>query len=739
MEKQKILEKMSMEEKVLLLQAKDNWSLNGIERLGIPSVILTDGPSGVRLSDNEVTETLPATAIPTESILSSSWDIELLTELGQMLAEECQQYGVGILLGPGVNAKRSPLGGRNFEYYSEDPFLSGKLAAAMINGVQSMGVGTSLKHYVANDQETRRFTMNVSVDERTLRELLLTPFEIAIKEANPWTIMGAYPKLRGQHLCENSYILEDILRDEYGYEGVVLSDWGAVVNKTASHKNGLDLETGSYERAQELLDSIHNGEVTEDELDKHVMRVLTLIEKVIDGHKQVEVDWQAHHELARMAAAESIVLLKNEDQILPLKVNSEVAVIGIFAKNPRFGGGGSSGTNPKQMDIPYDFISTFANAVYAQGYETEDNNEQLVDEACQIAKGKEAVIIFVGTTDVTESEGADRRSLRLADSQIALVQALAKVNTNIIICNSSGAAVELQDIANVAKAVLHTGLAGEGGGAALADILFGKINPSGKLTETFPVCLENTPAYPDFPGYDDEVVYHEGLLQGYRYYDTKKIQTQYPFGYGLSYTTFEYSNMKISAKEIKNGDFLKVSLDITNTGKVEGSEIVQVYVADMKSYLVRPKKELKGFVRIHLKPQETKTVTVTLDERAFAYYVPHLGRYAVESGTFQILAGASSTDIRLQEEIVFSSADEVRLPLNLFSSMGEYYADDRYSAVTKQIYHQLQITEECPVFPIISSITLQALPAFLKYLRIPEETALGMQQMILNGSEVIKD
>lgn len=732
MEKQKILEKMSLEEKVLLLQAKDDWTLNGVNRLDVPETVLTDGPSGVRMTINNMTETLPATAIPTESILSASWDTDLITELGQMMAEECQQYGIGILLGPGVNAKRSPLGGRNFEYYSEDPYLSGKLAAAMINGVQSKGVGTSLKHYVANDQETRRFTMNVNVDERTLRELLLTPFEIAVKEAKPWTIMGAYPKLRGAHLCENSYALEDVLRKEYGFEGVVLSDWGAAVNKVQSHKNGLDLETGTYARYQELLDAVHNGEITEEELDVHVMRVLELLGKVVNGRHQVEVDWQAHHELARKAAAESMVLLKNKDQILPLKKNSKVAVIGVFAKNPRFGGGGSSNTNPQKLDIPYECISAMADVVYAAGYDKEEADMQLIEEACQTAKGKEYVVVFVGTTDVTESEGSDRKSMRLSAGQVALVQELAKVNPNIIVCNSSGSVVELSGIADVAKAVLHTGLAGEGGGAALANILFGDINPSGKLTETFPVCLENTPTYPDFPGYDDEVTYHEGLLMGYRYYDTKKIQPQYPFGYGLSYTSFAYSHMKVSAKELRNGDSLQVSVDITNTGAVEGSEIVQVYVADPESYLVRPEKELKGFARVNLKPQETKTVTVTLDERAFAYYVPHLGRYAVESGIFHILIGASSADIRLQEEICFESADEVRLSLGLFNTMGEFYEDDRYAPIIGQIYGQLQITEEHPLFPIISGITLKNLPDFLKFMRIPEDVARNMQQVVIN-------
>lgn len=735
MGKNEILKEMTLEEKVYLLQAKDDWHLNGVPRLGIPEICLTDGPSGVRLSINNMTETLPSTTLPTESILSASWDTQLLEKLGEMLAEECHGYGVGILLGPGVNAKRSPLAGRNFEYYSEDPYLSGKLAAALITGVQKKGVGTSLKHYVGNDQETRRFTMDADVDERTLRELLLLPFEIAVREARPWTIMAAYPKLRGEHLCENAYLLKDVLREEYGYEGVVLSDWGAVVNKVASHKNGLDLETGSYERVQELLDAVHSGEISEETLDCHVERVLDLIEKVQMGEEQVDVDWDAHHALARQAAAESMVLLKNEDQILPLREESRIAVIGSFAKNPRFGGGGSSGTVPHQLDVPFDCISALSDAVYAPGYSGEVPDEQLIREACDAADGKDAVVVFIGTTDVTESEGSDRKDMCLSASQIALVEALAEINPNLILCNASGAPVDLRRLSKLAKAILQLGLSGEGGGFAAADILFGRINPSGKLTETYPLCLEHTPAYPYFPGYDDHVVYHEGIFQGYRYYDTKKISVLYPFGFGLSYTAYEYSNLRFSTERLTNGDTLTVSVDVTNIGDRAGSEIVQFYVTDPISYLVRPAKELKGFARVTLEPGETKTATVVLDERAFAYYVPHLKRYAVESGTFSVLVGASSADIRLKGEIMFESADEVRLPLGMYNTLGEFYEDDRYCEVTRQIFDKLQITEENPIFPIISGILLKHLPVFLRFLNVSQEIGEEMQRQILQSEE----
>lgn len=734
MDIQSILKNMTLEEKVSLLQAKDDWHLNDMERLGVPSVTLTDGPSGVRMTNDE---TLPATAIPTESILSASWDTELVSAVGSMMAEECQEYGVGILLGPGANAKRSPLAGRNFEYYSEDPYLTGKLAAAMINGVQSGGVGTSLKHYVANDQETRRFTADVTVDERTLREMLLTPFEIAIKEAKPWTIMAAYPKLRGTHIAENSYVLDEVLRKEYGYEGVVLSDWGATVNKVASHQNGLDLETGTYARSEELLQAVKSGEISEEVLNTHVLRVLELIEKVVKGHKETKVNWEEHHALARKAASESIVLLKNEGNLLPLKEGAKVTVAGGFAKEPRFGGGGSSGMVPQQLDIPFDFISNMSDACFVQGYDKEEIDEALIAEACEAAEGKDAVIVFVGTTCITESEGSDRHDILLPESHVKLVKELKKVNTNIIVCNASGAAVDFGDMEEEAKVILHMGLAGEGGGAAIADILFGKTNPSGKLTETFPLCIENTPTYPEFPGYDDNITYHEGLMQGYRYYDTKKIPVRFPFGHGLSYTNFTYSNLRVSTRELHNGDTLTVTVDVTNTGSVDGCEVVQFYVSDVQSYLVRPIKELKGFSRVMLKARETKTVSVALDERAFAYYVPHLGRYAVESGTFRIMAAASSADIRLTEEIVFVSQDEVRLKLGMYNTMLEFYTDDRYSKATKQVYDMLQITEDSFLFPILASITLKNLPLVLRFLQIPQETTKKFQQMILNGDGII--
>ncbi|MCC8049820.1 MAG: glycoside hydrolase family 3 C-terminal domain-containing protein [Clostridiales bacterium] len=725
------IDELTLDEKVLLLQAKNNWSLNGVERLGIPSIVLTDGPSGVRLTAEDERGTIPATAGPTEAILSSSWDTELVRKIGKMYAEECHYLNVGILLGPGINVKRSPLAGRNFEYYSEDPFLSGTLASAMIQSVQEEGIGTSLKHFVANDQETRRFTSNATVDERTLRELLLKPFEIAIREAKPWTIMGAYPKLRGKHCCENAYLLKTILRDQFGFDGVILSDWAATRHKVASHQNGLDLETGSFDSFDELKTAVENGEISMDVIDEHVRHVLELIQKVVDGKKEVEIDWDAHHKIAQEAARESIVLLKNEDDILPLRTTDHVAVIGKFARSPHFSGGGSSAINPKNLDVPFAWIQSYAKADFALGYDSEEEKEELVKEACEIAKNKDAVIVFIGTTEITESEGSDRTRLKLSESQIKLVEKLYSVNQNVILINQSGSAVELSHLETMAKGIFHMGLAGEGGGRAIADLLFGKAIPSGKLTETFPVCIENTPAYPFFPGVGNEIVYQEELLQGYRYYDTKRIAPQYEFGFGLSYTQFSYSNLRVSAEKITDDQTLSVSVDITNIGTVAGKEIIQLYVKDLESFYYRPEKELKGYQKVMLAPGEIRTVVFRLDQEAFAYYLPNLDQFAVETGEFEILVGASSRDIRLSQKVFVKSSIDVRPLLEESNTIGEFYNDDRYHDITKGILDQLTIVENSELFPIAAGITLSDFHRFLRYFQVPDEQGIAMEKMIL--------
>ncbi len=725
-----IVQELTVDEKVMLLQAKDSWNLNGVERFGIPSIAIHDGPSGLNWR-----EAGPTTALPVESVLSASWDTELLEKLGKLVAEECHAFKVGVVLGPGLNAKRSPLGGRNFEYYSEDPYLSGKLGAAFVKGVQSEGIGTSLKHYVANDQETRRFSMNAIVDERTLAEISLKPFEICIKESDPWTIMGAYNQLNGEFCCQNEYLLEEKLRKEFQYDGVALTDWGACVDKVRSHKNGLDLETGSYERAQELKAAIENGEIEEEVINTHVKRVLALLCKIMQGRKEAQVDWEAHYQESVNAAEASIVLLKNEDSILPLQKNKKIAFIGDFAVHPRVGGGGSSGVLPRKVENCYDCSKSEAIVRYAQGYDptTTEPNAELEEEAVLAARGSDIAVVFMGTTELQESEGSDRENILFPDNQLALLHKVAKENKQVVVVNASGSAMDFREVLPYCKGLLHIGLCGSGGGRATANILFGLVNPSGKLTETFPIRIEHTPAYPAYPGYGNDNTYGEGIYTGYRYYDTKKLPVQFPFGFGLSYTTFAYDNMRLSADSINQNESVTVSVDVTNTGNAFGKEVVQFYVTDVESYIDRPAKELKAFAKVALNPGETKTVSVELDQEAFACYIPHLSRFAVETGRFIISAAASSEDVRLQKELMVYSDTVIRLPLTENDPLGDFWDDHQYGDVTKRIFETFDITESSPAYPIARGILAKDIAGFLQYFHVSKEEGQYIKDCLLRN------
>ncbi|MCR5144175.1 MAG: glycoside hydrolase family 3 C-terminal domain-containing protein [Lachnospiraceae bacterium] len=728
----KIIEDMTIDEKILFLQAKDNWTLNGIERLGISPVIVHDGPSGLNWREAGGT-----TALPVESILSASWNCDLIEELGYMVAEECQEFNTSILLGPGVNAKRSPLGGRNFEYYSEDPYLSGKLGAAFIRGVQSGGIGTSLKHYVANDQETKRFTMNAVVDERTLAEISLKPFEICIREGRPWTVMGAYNQLNGEFCCQNSYLLNEKLRKEFEFDGVMLTDWGACVDKVLSHKNGLDLETGSYERADELKKAVEKGDISEKEIDAHVERVLELFQKIYKGKKEVNVDWEEHYEKSVSAAEESIVLLKNDGDILPLNNGCKIAFVGDFAVHPRIGGGGSSGVVPRKAECCFECAKDMGTVAFAQGYEPTSvlTNHELLNEAVNVAEKSDTVVVFMGTTELQESEGSDRTSIFFPQNQVTLLQEIAKVNENVVVVNASGSAMDFRDVLPYCKALLHTGLSGSGGGRATANILFGKTNPSGKLTETFPVCIEHTPAYPSYPGKTENTVYGEGIYSGYRYYDKKKLPVQFPFGYGLSYTTFSYDNLRLSDDSICENDEVTVFVDIMNTGSMKGKEVVQFYVTDVEACLDRPEKELKAFAKVELKPGEKKTVSIKLKKDAFAYYIPHLHRFEVESGEFIISAASSSRDIHLEKKIEVRSDAKIKLPLTEYDTISEYLEDDTYGPVTKKILDSFGITELNPAFPIVKGILAKDIGGFLSYFNVDKADGIEIKNGLLNNRE----
>lgn len=728
-----ILSNLTVEEKISLLAGKTAWSLMDIERLNVPEIFVTDGPHGVRWSPgSNFSETKPATSLPIESAMASTFNTELIKEAGKLAAIECHHYDIGVLLGPGVNGKRSPLAGRNFEYYSEDPFLSGKMASAFINGVQGQGIGTCLKHFAVNDQETRRITINAEVDQRALHEIYLAPFKMAIKEANPWSIMSAYNKVNGEHACQSANLLIDILRDEYKYNGVVMSDWGGTIDKSLSHINGLDLEMpGPSGRNVELVNAYKNGKLSIETLDTRVTNVLNLIKKAEDNRRDVSVDWNQHHRIAQEVAAESMVLLKNEENILPFKKGDTLAVIGDFVKELRFQGGGSSKMNPMKLDEILDELSIFTETSYATGYTKGKTSNDLLEEAKNVAKGKDNVVIFIGTTEEIESEGYDRQDMKLPNAHIQLVNAIYEVNKNIVVVINSGSAVETRQIEKSTSAIIQAWLPGEGGGNAIARILFGDVNPSGKLSETFPICLENNPTYGFFPGFKDLTTYNESIFVGYRYYDTKKIKTQYAFGHGLSYTNFEYSNINFSSKEIDCNQKLVVSVDITNTGSVEGKEVVQLYVHDCESYLVRPYKELKSFSKVSLIAGETKTVVMELGKDAFEYFIPHLNRFSVESGDFKVLVGSSSEDIRVEEIIKVHSNDVVAIPMDENDTVLEWLREKETNKIIVKLLKIININEDHPLYAIVLGLPVKRVFAVMKMFGAPEAFINQLEMAVL--------
>lgn len=744
------LKELTIQEKISLLEGADMGFTNPIPRLGIPRILLADGPHGVRVvkgtdAQNGEPYTMQGemnatTALPCEAAMAATWNQKLLEETGKDIGEECQACGAGVLLGPGVNGKRSPLGGRNFEYYSEDPYLSGKMAASFINGIQSEGVGACLKHYVLNDQETRRTSVDVNIEERPLYEIYLKPFEIAIKEAKPWAVMASYNKAFGAYLCQNKRLLQDVLRDELGFDGVTLSDWSAVKDKVMSHKNGLDLQMpGPSGQADLMQKAVEDGEITEQEIDQCVRHILELVEKVTSNQKAVNPDWKMHHENAKRLLEEGVVLLKNENSILPLQKGCKIAVVGELAEKPYFIGGGSSSLTPRKLDYPLEFLEKMAEISYVPGYIGTETDDVLINEAVRSAKDADVVLVFAG---FGSTEAVDLTSIVLPEAQRIMIQQLAKVNENIVLITQCGSAVEYHQIENDVKAILHAWIPGEAFGSAITDILFGVSCPSGKLSETFPVSLANTPAYQHFPGYKDSVYYHEGLLTGYRYYDTQEIRPQYPFGFGLSYTQFVYSDLMLTIVEregadsqakMKNKEHLRLTFQITNIGDCEGQEIAQVYVADEKSHMFRPKKELKGFVKVRLQPKETKQVEIVLDEEAFAYYVPHLKRFAVETGAFKVLVGASSADIRLSETVWFDSMDDVRIPLTMDDMFGDFLRDDRYHAKALDIMKCHGINKENPFYELFHGATLYQAVELLSYMGVESETGRKIMEELINS------
>lgn len=664
---QNLIDQLTLEEKASLCSGLNFWYTKGIERLGIPSIMLTDGPHGLRKqADNRdslsLDDSIPATCFPTASALAATWNRELIYLVGQALGEECRQEKVGVILGPGANIKRSPLCGRNFEYFSEDPLLSGEIAKSHIKGVQSQGIGTSLKHYAANNQEYRRMTIDAIIDERALREIYLAGFEIAVRGAQPWTVMCAYNRINGTYCCENPLLLTQVLKDDWGHEGLVVTDWGAMNERVEALIAGLELEMPGTKNGndEKIVAAVQSGELDEGILDHAVNRIL---EMVFKAQATLKDDFayapEAHHALARRAAGEGAVLLKNEAKSLPIAKGTRVALVGAFAKSPRYQGAGSSSMNPTRLDTLYDAllkITGEANLSYAPGYSHKglQVDQALIAEAVECAKNADVVVVNIGLPDIFEVEGLDRTHLDLPESHNMLVDALASAHPRVIVLLSNGAPVLMPWINDV-QAVLEGYLGGQAGAGAIADILFGNINPSGKLAETFPLKLEDTPSYRNFPGGPKVVEYRESIFVGYRFYNSVDKEVLFPFGHGLSYTEFEYKDLLLNRKELNPGDTLEIQVRIKNTGHRAGKEIVQLYVGMQNPSVYRPRMELKGFEKIALDPGEEKLISFTLEPRAFAFFNTGVKDWQVEPGIYHIMVGASSRDIRLIEEIQVES------------------------------------------------------------------------------------
>ena len=727
---QELVKKLTLEEKAAFCSGLDMWHTVPVERLGIPSVMMTDGPHGLRKQAGEsdhlgLNESVPATCFPSGAGLASSWDPALLRRVGEALGDEAQANGVSIVLGPAVNIKRSPLCGRNFEYFSEDPFLAGELAAEIIEGIQSRGVGTSIKHFAVNNQEHRRMSVDARVDERTLREIYLAGFERAIRKAKPWTVMCSYNRINGVYSSDNRRLLGDVLRGEWGFGGCVMSDWGAVNDRVQGIRAGLDLEMPSSSGAgpAKIIEAVKDGSLPEKELDRCVGALLRVVLKAAESRKTgAGYDREAHHRLARKAAAECMVLLKNEGGLLPFAPGGgKIAVIGDFAQHPRYQGGGSSHINPTRVDAALDAIREIAGPeriVFARGFDagSEDEDPALLAQAVGAAKDADAVVIFAGLPERFESEGFDRANMNLPENQNRLIEAVAAVQKKTAVVLSNGSPVAMPWLREVA-AVLEGYLGGQASGGAAADLLFGRANPSGRLAETFPLKLSDNPSYLNFPGEGDRVEYREGLFVGYRYYDRKEMRVLFPFGHGLSYTTFAFTGIEADHAELKDGETLTVRVRVKNTGAREGLETVQLYVRDPESSVVRPEKELKGFAKVALAPGEEKTAAITLDRRAFAFYDVNAHDWRVESGAFELLAGGSSADLPLRLAVRVQAPRPPRTVFTANSTLGDVLADPRGEQVLRQTFSQAgglfaQMQEDSGLAPMMSDMVLRAIVSF---------------------------
>lgn len=675
-----MVERMTLEEKAEICSGGDFWSTRAFERLGIPSVMMTDGPSGLRKQGGVgdhlgLNESVPTVCFPSSAAVASSFDTGLARELGEELGEECQAEDVALLLGPGLNIKRSPLCGRNFEYFSEDPVLAGEMGAALVQGMQSRGVGSCIKHFACNNQETGRMVSDSAVDERTLHEIYLAPFEAVVKKARPWAVMCAYNKVNGTYCAENRQLLTDILRDEWGFDGMVVTDWGAVKNRALGIRAGLDLEMpgGTDRGTKQIVAAIEDGSLSMDDLDLAVENVLSFVDKATAGHRAVEPDLERGYRLAVKAAERSAVLLKNEGGALPIAEGARVAFIGEFASSPRYQGSGSSHVNSARRSAPLDCAPE--GVVYAQGYRAADDegDPALVAEAVRAAREADVAVVFAGLPDRYESEGYDRTTLAMPANQVELIDAVAAAQPRTVVALMNGAPVTMPWAGDV-TVILEMYLAGDGAGEAAVSLLYGRANPSGKLAETFPLKLEDNPSYLNFPGENDRTEYREGVFVGYRYFDAKGMEVLFPFGYGLSYTTFAYSDLELDTDAFAEGEELSVALTVTNTGERAGEEVVQLYVAPPIGQRRRPVRELKRFTKVALEPGESARVELSLDARALSYYEPILHEFCAESGAYGIEVGASSRDIRLRGTVSFASSSAPSRAFTAYSTVGDVLA-----------------------------------------------------------------
>lgn len=687
-----LVRKMTLEEKATICSGADFWHTEKIDRLGIPAVMVSDGPHGLRTQGNGegdhlgLNDSIEAVCFPAACATACSFDREMMYDMGITLGKECQAEDVSVLLGPAVNIKRSPLCGRNFEYISEDPYVAGELSAAYIQGVQSQNVGTSIKHFAANNQEHERMYGSSNVDERTLREIYFPAFETAIKKAKPWTVMCSYNRINGVYASENPWLLTKVLREEWGFDGFVVSDWGAVNDRVAGIIAGLELEMpGGDCNDAKIIEAVQNGTLKEETLNQAVERILDIVYRYVDNEKEEIFDREADHQKAEKIAEESIVLLKNENHVLPLSREEQIAFIGGFAEEPRYQGGGSSHIHSHKVVSAVSLAEEYGHIQYAKGFSAEEDkiDELLFSQAMDTAKKADKIVVFAGLPDLFESEGYDRVHMKLPNCQNQLIDQLLTLDKPVIVVLHNGSPVEMPWVEKV-QGIVEAYLGGEAIGKAEMEILYGKVNPSGKLAESFPCKLEDNPSYLNFPGTNKQVNYAEGIFVGYRYYDTKKMDVLFPFGHGLSYTTFEYSNLKIDKEIWKPCDKIHVSVDITNTGDRAGREIMQLYISDKTGATIRPVQELKNFSSVVLNPGETKTVVMELDYRSFAWYDTEQEDWYAANGEYEIRIGKSSRDIVLTAKICMTGNKEKLPKIDRNVMLGDLLACEKTVGYVKE-------------------------------------------------------